>query len=66
MKERRVVLSRDLRLAIMGKADDEACCGRDLAEALAKARLPIGEAKAWHRDLQRARRILTPPTDKGQ
>lgn len=66
MKERRVVLSRDLRLPIVGKADDEACCGRDLAEALAKARLPIGEAKAWHRDLQRAWRILTPPTDKGQ
>ncbi len=39
MKERRVVLSRDLRLAIMGKADYEACCGRDLAECVGCARV---------------------------
>jgi hypothetical protein len=40
------------------------CLGRDLAEALAKYALSVDEAKAWRRDLHRARKILEPPADK--
>jgi len=40
------------------------CAGRDLAEALARVDLPESEAKAWHRDLQAARKVPRAPTDK--
>jgi antitoxin (DNA-binding transcriptional repressor) of toxin-antitoxin stability system len=40
------------------------CVGRDLAETLAKVELPEDEAKAWHRDLQAARKALKTPGDK--
>ena len=40
------------------------CTGRDLAEALATVGLPEAEARAWHRDLQIARKKLKAPTDK--
>jgi hypothetical protein len=34
------------------------CTGRDLADALARTQLSDDEAKAWHRDLQNARKAL--------
>lgn len=37
---------------------------RELAAALRKFDLSPEEAKAWHRDLRAARRILKPPIDK--
>jgi len=37
---------------------------RELAAALRKFDLSPQEAKAWHRDLRAARRVLKPPTDK--
>jgi prevent-host-death family protein len=37
---------------------------RELAAALRKFNLSPEEAKAWHRDLRAARRILKPPVDK--
>jgi prevent-host-death family protein len=40
------------------------CMGRDLAEALVKARLSENEARAWHSDLQTARKSLKAPADK--
>src|SRR5450631_2878869 len=40
------------------------CSGRELAEALAKAKLPKESAKAWRRDLLTARKSLRPPIDK--
>ena len=43
---------------------EKICLGRDLAEALSKVDLPIQEAKAWRRDLRKARKALKPPTDK--
>jgi antitoxin (DNA-binding transcriptional repressor) of toxin-antitoxin stability system len=43
---------------------EKVCVGRDLAEALAKLDLPENEAKAWHRDLQAARKTLKIPPDK--
>jgi hypothetical protein len=36
----------------------------DLAEALAKTDLPENEARAWHRDLEAARKSVKSPTDK--
>ena len=39
------------------------CTGRDLAEALGKVHLSEEEAKAWRRDLRKARRALKPPVD---
>jgi hypothetical protein len=44
--------------------EEKVCTGRDLAEALEKAHLTNSEAKAWHRDLQTARRKLKTPVDK--
>jgi antitoxin (DNA-binding transcriptional repressor) of toxin-antitoxin stability system len=43
---------------------EKTCTGRDLAQALAKTELSAGEAAAWHRDLQAARKTLKAPTDK--
>jgi len=43
---------------------EKVCVGRDLAEALATVDLPESEAKAWHRDLQAARKVLKAPADK--
>jgi enoyl-CoA hydratase/carnithine racemase len=40
------------------------CSGRDLAEGLAKAKLPKETAAAWRRDLQTARKSLKTPTSK--
>ena len=37
---------------------------RELAAALRKFNLSPEEARAWNRDLQAARRILKPPTNK--
>jgi prevent-host-death family protein len=37
---------------------------RKLAAALREFDLSPEEARAWHRDLRAARRILKPPTDK--
>jgi hypothetical protein len=43
---------------------EKACLGRDLAKVLAKSGLSVDEAKAWNRDLQRARDTLEAPPDK--
>jgi hypothetical protein len=45
--------------------NEKVCTGRDLAKALDyQADLPSREAKAWHRDLQAARRILKEPKNR--
>src|ERR1700719_2052941 len=38
-----------------------ACTGPELAEALKRVDLSEAEARAWHRDLKAARKILKPP-----
>ncbi len=43
---------------------ERVCTGRDLAEALATVELPEDEARAWHRDVQFARKKLKAPADK--
>lgn len=45
---------------------EKICLGRDLAGALAKARLSGKEAKAWSRDLRAARKMLKAPRNKWQ
>lgn len=44
--------------------EQKASSGRDLAEALRKVDLSPADAKAWHRDLRKARKTLKPPLDK--
>ena len=39
---------------------EKVCVGRDLAEALAKAKLNKNEARAWHRDLKAAQKSSKP------
>jgi len=40
------------------------CTGRDLISALAAAKLPPAEAKAWNRDLRAGRKRLKPVSNK--
>jgi hypothetical protein len=49
-----------------GSAGEKVCSGREPAEALGKTKLPQDEAKAWHRDLQAARKTFKTPVDKPQ
>jgi prevent-host-death family protein len=44
--------------------EEKVCSGRALAQALRRVQLPTDEAKAWHRDLQAARKALKAPGDK--
>lgn len=37
---------------------EKACTGHDLVAALAEAKLPVEEAHAWNRDVDRARKVL--------
>ena len=59
-----VLLRNGLPVAQLMPGEEKICLGRDGANALAKARLSIQEAKAWHRDLQAARKRLKAPADK--
>ena len=59
-----VLLKNGEPFARLGPDNEKVCVGRELAEALAKTELPEREAKAWHRDLQAARKALKPPADK--
>ncbi len=59
-----VLLKNGSPVARLVPDNEQVCSGRDLAEALAKTKLPEAEAAAWHRDLQAARETLNAPTDK--
>ena len=59
-----VLLKNGLPFARLGPESEKVCRGDDLAEALAKTELPDGEARAWRRDLQTARKTLKGPVDK--
>ena len=45
---------------------EKTCLGRDLAKVLAQSPLPAAEARAWYRDLERARKKLSIPHNKWQ
>jgi hypothetical protein len=59
-----VLLKNGLPFARLTPDHAKICVGRDLAEALAKTELPANEARAWHRDLKAARKILKAPADR--
>ena len=43
--------------------NEKVCVGRDLADVLAKVKLNEREARAWHRDLTAARKVLKAPAN---
>jgi antitoxin (DNA-binding transcriptional repressor) of toxin-antitoxin stability system len=59
-----VLLKNGVPFARIVPEHERVCFGRDLADALAGAELRPEEARAWHRDLQAARRTLKNPADK--
>jgi len=59
-----VLLKNGSPVARLVPDSEKVCLGRDLAEAMAKTKLPEAEAAAWHRDLQTARKTLKTPADK--
>jgi len=59
-----VLLKNGSPVARLVPDKEKVCTGRDLAEALAKAKLTDEEAQAWRRDLKNARKTLKTPLDK--
>jgi antitoxin (DNA-binding transcriptional repressor) of toxin-antitoxin stability system len=59
-----VLLKNGSPVARLAPADEKVCTGRDLASAVAGARLSSEEAWAWNRDLRSARNHLKPLPDK--
>jgi antitoxin (DNA-binding transcriptional repressor) of toxin-antitoxin stability system len=59
-----VLLKNGSPVARLVPDDEKVCSGRDLAQALSKIKLPTDEGKAWHRDLQAARKALKFPGNK--
>ena len=59
-----VLLKNGAPVARLVPDDEKVCVGRELAKALAKIELPEDEARAWHRDLQSARKALKAPSNK--
>jgi prevent-host-death family protein len=59
-----VLLKNGSPVARLVPAEEKGCTGRDLAEALRTAELSSENAKAWRKDLQRARKMLKPPVGR--
>lgn len=59
-----VLLKNGSPIARLGPAGEKVCRGSDLAAVLAETSLSPDEARAWRRDLVRARKKLKPPTNK--
>jgi antitoxin (DNA-binding transcriptional repressor) of toxin-antitoxin stability system len=59
-----VLLKNGSPVARLVPDGEKVCVGRELAEALAKTQLPEDEARAWHRDLQAARKTLKAPAGR--
>jgi len=59
-----VLLKNGLPVARLVPNDEKTSTGRELAAALAKVELSPENAKAWQRDLHKARRILKAPTNR--
>jgi len=59
-----ILLKNGSPVARLVPEDEKACSGWELAQALRKTQLTEDEAKAWHRDLQDARKALKAPADK--
>ena len=61
-----VLLKNGTPVARIVPHDNKTCTARELAEALREVKLSTENAKAWHRDLQKGRKILKAPIDKWQ
>jgi antitoxin (DNA-binding transcriptional repressor) of toxin-antitoxin stability system len=61
-----VLLKNGSPVARLVPDGEKVCTGRDLAKVLATVELPEDEARAWHHDLQAARKKLKAPADKWQ
>jgi prevent-host-death family protein len=61
-----VLLKNGRPVARIVPPENKTCTGRELAEALRDVKLSTENAKAWHRDLQKGRKILKAPEDKWQ
>jgi len=59
-----VLLKNGVPVARLVPDNEKVCNGRDLAEALGRTELSREDARAWHRDLQAARKALKAPADK--
>jgi hypothetical protein len=59
-----VLLKNGSPVARLIPDNEKVCTGRELAEALAKTKLPQAEAAAWHGELKTARKTLKAPADK--
>jgi prevent-host-death family protein len=61
-----VLVKNGVPMARIVPHESKSCTGRELAEALREVKLSTENAKAWHRDLQKGRKILKAPIDKWQ
>jgi antitoxin (DNA-binding transcriptional repressor) of toxin-antitoxin stability system len=59
-----VLLKNGRPVARLVPDHEKRCTGRELAEILAGATLPVEEARAWHEELKAARKALKAPDDK--
>ena len=59
-----VLLKNGSPVARLVPEKKKVCTGPELAEALKRVDLSEAEARAWHRDLKAARKILKPPKDR--
>jgi len=59
-----VLLKNGVPFARLVPDNEKVCTGLELAEAVAGTDLTTEAAKAWHRDLQTARKTLKAPTDR--
>jgi antitoxin (DNA-binding transcriptional repressor) of toxin-antitoxin stability system len=61
-----VLLKNGQPFARLGPEVEKICRGRELAAILTATPLSDAEARAWRRDLQKARKTLKTPIDKWQ
>ncbi|MGH9496552.1 MAG: type II toxin-antitoxin system Phd/YefM family antitoxin [Candidatus Sulfotelmatobacter sp.] len=61
-----VLVKNGMPVARIVPDEEKPATGRDLAEALRKIKLSPANAKAWRRDLSKARKMLMPPVDRWQ
>ena len=59
-----VLLKNGVPVARLVPDNEKVCNGRALSEALAATELSRDEARAWHRDLQAARKALKAPVNR--
>jgi len=59
-----VLLKNGAPFARLVPDGEKNCTGRELARAIERVELPEDEAKAWRREMRRARKVLKAPIDK--